>query len=537
MTTVAAIYARKSKFTEKGDSITNQIDICKKYLENLNIENFKVYKDEGFSGKNIDRPEFLRMLEDARHKKFTVLTCYKLDRISRSVADFSNLVNELQRLNISFISVNEQFDTSTAMGRAMMYVCSVFGQLERETISIRIRDNMYALAQRGNWLGGEAPTGFVSKRINYLDSNEKEKSLCILEPIEKEIELIKLLFSKYLELKSLSQVQKYLLSNNIKTKNDNDWTKNGLRTILANPAYVKTDENVLNYLKSQGANLFGEPDGIHGILIYSKRIGKVGKNKEPKDWIYAMASHEGIISSEDWLKVQQQIALNRSKAPALHNSKIALLSGLIRCAQCGSPMSVAYGKQYADKLVRKFYYTCTLKNNSGKTRCNNRNVNGVDLDTIIIDKLKEMSVDKGTLLSELEKCKSELENSTESLETKNILQSIRQNKVMLQNLLTNLSMTTDKEMVELLFKKINDLKDENKLLEGKLEELKNETESQAHIIKNCDTFMKLIKNFTEVANIATIEEKRKLISSIIEKVYVNGDTGKVTIKFWGVDDI
>lgn len=536
MPTVAAIYARKSKFTEKGDSITNQINLCKQYLENLNITNFKVYKDEGFSGKNIDRPEFLKMLEDAKQKKFNVLICYKLDRISRSVADFSNLIIELEKLNISFISVNEQFDTSSAMGRAMMYICSVFGQLERETISIRIKDNMYALAQNGNWLGGEEPTGFANKRIEYLDTNGKEKSFCILEPIEKEIELVKLIFSKYLELRSISKVEKYMLSNNIKTKNGNDWSKNGIRTILGNPVYVKTNEDVINYLKDQGANIYGEPDDIHGILVYSKRNGKVGKYKDLKDWIFAIASHEGIISSEDWLKVQKQLNINKTKAPALGSSGIALLSGIIRCAKCKNFMRVAYGKQYADKGIKKFYYVCSLKTNSGKTRCNNRNVNGVDLDSIIIDKLKEMSVDKSTLISELQKYKSELENSSENLELKNITQGIKQNKVMLENLLNNISMTTDKEMVELLFKRISELKEENKFLEKRLEKFKEETESQSSTIKNCDTFMKLIKNFTMVADTATIEEKRKLVSSIIEKVYVDGDTGKVTIKFWGVDD-
>lgn len=535
MTTVAAIYARKSKFTEKGDSITNQIDLCKQYLANINITKFKIYKDEGFSGKNTDRPSFLMMLEAARQKNFNVLICYKLDRISRSVADFSNLINELEKLNISFISVNEQFDTCNAMGRAMMYICSVFGELERNTISIRIRDNMYALAQKGNWLGGEEPTGFSKKRVKYLDSNDKEKSLCILEPVEKEVELVKLVFSKYLELKSLSKVEKYMLSNNIKTKNSNDWSKNALKTILTNPVYVKTDEDVVNYLKSLGANIFGQPDDSHGILVYSKRKGKVGKNRDLKDWIFAIASHEGIINSEDWLKVQKQIKINKTKAPALGSSGTALLSGLVRCGKCGSPMRVAYGKQYANKGIKKFYYVCRLKNSSGKARCNNRNVNGIDLDSIIIDKLKEMSVDKSTLISELQKHKTELENSTENLEFKNIIQSIKQNKIMLENLLKNVSMTTDKEMVELLFQKITDLKGENKLLEKRFEELKEETELQNHTIENCDTFMKLIKNFTMVADIASTEEKHRLISSIIEHVYADGDTGKITIKFWGVD--
>ena len=538
MTTVAAIYARKSKFTDTGDSITNQTNLCKHYLtENLNITEFLIYKDEGFSGKNMDRPGFSKMYEEGKLKKFSVLICYKLDRISRSVADFSNLVIELEKLNIAFISVNEQFDTSTAMGRAMMYICSVFGQLERETISIRIRDNMYALAENGNWLGGKVATGFESERVTYLDPNGKEKTYCVLKPIKEEIELLKVVFSKYLELQSMSKVHKYLLSNNIKTKNGKDWSRSGLKSILTNPVYVRVDDDVSTYYKTKGINIFGEVDNIHGILIYGKRSGKVGKNKDPKEWIYAISSHEGIINSSDWLRVQKQIAINKAKAPALGSSGVALLSGLIRCSKCGSYMRVAYGKQYADKGIKKFYYVCSLKALSGKTRCDNRNVNGIDLDTIIINKLEEMSVDKSTLITELQKYKSELENSTENAEFKHAFQGIKQNNTMLQNLLHNVSMTTEKDMVELLFQRINLLKEDTKTLEERLEHLKEETESQSNTIHSCDAFMKLVKNFSTVAGIATIKEKRKLLSSILERVYVNGDTGKITIKFWGVDDL
>ena len=131
---IAAIYSRKSKITGIGESIINQIELCKQECRHLGIEEFRIYEDEGFSGKNIKRPEFQKMLMDAKEKQFQVLICYRLDRISRNISDFSTLINQLDSLNISFISVNEQFDTSTPMGRAMMYIASVFAQLERETI-------------------------------------------------------------------------------------------------------------------------------------------------------------------------------------------------------------------------------------------------------------------------------------------------------------------------------------------------------------------------------------------------------------------
>ena len=134
---IAGIYTRKSKFTGKGESIEQQVNVCKEYLKRLDIEDFLIYQDEGFSGKSTDRPMYKQMLRDAHSNKFSLIICYRLDRISRNVADFSLLVRELEKLEIGFISVSEQFDTTTPLGRAMMYISSVFSQLERESIRDR----------------------------------------------------------------------------------------------------------------------------------------------------------------------------------------------------------------------------------------------------------------------------------------------------------------------------------------------------------------------------------------------------------------
>ena len=115
-----AIYSRKSKYTGKGESIGNQIELAKEYIRlhypDVSIErDIYIYEDEGFSGGTLDRPEFKKMMQDAKNKQFNVLVCYRLDRISRNIADFSGLINELSYLNISFVSIREQFDGSSPM--------------------------------------------------------------------------------------------------------------------------------------------------------------------------------------------------------------------------------------------------------------------------------------------------------------------------------------------------------------------------------------------------------------------------------------
>ena len=104
-------------------------------------ENVLVYEDEGFSGGNLERPQFKKMMKDSQKIEFAAIVVYRLDRISRNISDFAGLIEELSALGTAFISIREQFDTATPLGRAMMYIASVFSQLERETIAERIRDN------------------------------------------------------------------------------------------------------------------------------------------------------------------------------------------------------------------------------------------------------------------------------------------------------------------------------------------------------------------------------------------------------------
>lgn len=527
----AAIYARKSKATEKGASVENQINKCKAHLNNLDITDVLIYKDDGFSGKDTDRPAFIQMMKDAKNKKFTTLICYKFDRVSRNVSDFSNLVDELTELGISFISLSEQFDTSTPIGKAMMNICSVFSQLERETTCLRVTDNMYALAESGYWLGGECPTGYKNKRVFYTDSSGKQKSYSVLEPIDAEVKLVKLIFEKYLFFGSLSKLEKYMLSNNIKTKRNKDFSKTSLSSILKNPAYVRADKNVFKYFKSLKTNTFGNPDDLHGVLIYKKHKGKKGKTHDISEWIYSISSHEGIIAAEDWLNVQKMLDSNKSRAPALGCSNTALLSGLVTCAKCNKPMRVAYGTKIPNSNNKRFYYMCTLKHNSGKTRCDSRNVNGIDLDTIVINKIKELSTNKKILLNELLAHSKSIDSSFENSYYDSINKEIESNNVSINNLLNNISLTTDEDIVKIFLEKISALKEKNKELNAKLTELNGEIASHKKLLNNSTKLIERLKNISKYIDTATNEEKKKLISSIIERVYVNGDTGAVNIKF------
>ena len=173
-----AIYSRKSKATDKGESIGNQVEMCRNYI-NANApgeeHEFLIYEDEGFSGKNTKRPEFLRMMQDAKKKRFQQVVVYRLDRISRMT-----ITEKLQSSGIGFISINERFDTTTPMGQ----IAAVVAQLERETIAERVQDNMLMLSYTGRWLGGKTLLDFPVNEFSRIKNLALKKATRGLSPMK-----------------------------------------------------------------------------------------------------------------------------------------------------------------------------------------------------------------------------------------------------------------------------------------------------------------------------------------------------------------
>ena len=523
-----AIYSRKSKFTGKGESIENQIQLCKEYAEShFKNPDFTIYFDEGFSGGNADRPQFQKMLRDAKEKKFDVLVCYRLDRVSRNIADFSALIEELQEHGISFVSIREQFDTSTPMGRAMMYIASVFAQLERETIAERIKDNMLELAKTGRWLGGVPPLGFDSERITYIDKDFKERSLVVLKPIEKEMEMVECFCDKYIELGSIHKLRKYLIQNDIRTRNGKYYSNSVLIDILRNPVYVKANKAVVEYLEAKGIEIAGKENlnGKRAILLYNKRDKHRAQN-EFDEWIGAVAKHNGRLEPDKWLKVQYMLDRNTIKLPRTGTSEVALLSGLLKCAKCGSAMNVMYGRKRKDGTA-PHYYVCGLKTSSGSEKCQNENINGDDIDNTVIEKLISLSKSKDALLEELERLKKSKNNYFDV----NVLDKLKNQKDAILEEISNLVKEVSKSAVaskyilpqiEARDAELKKLDEQIAKLENEQNKIKNETDVLNLVIDN-------IVNFKNVVDTLSNREKKSFLRTIIDKVYWDGDTGQVAI--------
>lgn len=345
-----AIYARQSIEKKDSISIESQIEYAKREIM---TDDFKVYQDSGFSGKNTNRPAFSEMMSDIQAGRIEKVVVYRLDRISRSIVDFADFINELEEKQISFVSATEKFDTSTPMGRAMLYIVVVFAQLERETIAERVRDNYYARVKKGAWGGGPAAYGFDLVRTT-LDG----KKATIYQPNEnlKTVERIFELYSR--PFTSLADVQKQLIKDEITSSGGVNFDNVKIASILKNPAYVRADVGIYNYYKARGAILANEPeefDGIHGCILVGKRDANERKYKDVTNHLLAIGHHEGIIDSTVFLYCQEKLSKNKQ----IKNStkgKYSWLTGLVKCGHCGYAFSVRFGNTKKGKIA---YFACS----------------------------------------------------------------------------------------------------------------------------------------------------------------------------------
>lgn len=545
-----AIYSRKSKYTGIGESIDNQIEMCKNYLINKYgqkiTNNIKIYEDEGFTGANTNRPQFQKMLTEFQKGNYCMLIVYRLDRISRNVLDFCSLKDQLSNWNIDFISITENFDTSTPMGTAMLMITSVFAQLERDTIAERIKDNMYELAKTGRWLGGTTPLGYTSKKIEHISIDGKKRSLYQLTFDEEEIEKVKLIFDKYKELKSLSKLEGYLIQNNIKTRNGIYFSRFALSNILKNLVYCKADQDIKNFLKSKTVEIFengSKFDGKCGLISYNKRIKKKSRNgktrndqiKDITDWIVSIGKHEGILNGKDWINIWEIMEKKaQNKRIIKTNSKIeSILSGILRCKNCNSFMRPKVLKTYDEKGKRNFMYICELKSKSRKQCCHVKNIRGIETDQKVLEKLKAikpLNSEVVKLLKTMMREKFNKKNNDSEIKTLNIL--LNSNKKKIKGLLEKLALL-DSELTLMVTNEIKILTEKNVEIEKKLNKLSKKVVKNKNELNINNLALDIINNYINTFYELDVENKRSMIKLLISSIIYNSEI--ITINLINTD--
>ena len=540
-----AIYSRKSKFTGKGESIGNQIELCKEYIRahygDDALDHLVVYEDEGFSGGNLNRPDFKRMMAAAKERKFKAIIVYRLDRISRNISDFSSLIEELARLDIAFVSIKEQFDTGSPMGRAMMYIASVFSQLERETIAERIRDNMHELAKTGRWLGGTTPTGFESEGEEKVTVDGKKKKIFKLKLIPQEAEIVRMIYDLFSETNSLTMTEAELMKRRIVTRNGNYFTRFSIKAILQNPVYMVADQEAYDYLTEKEADLFSdraEFDGKHGIMAYNRTDQEKGKTTQynpVNEWIVAVGKHPGLIPGKTWVRVQEALEQNKSKAFRRPKSNEALLTGLLYC-RCGNRMYPKLSKRRTADGNVIFTYVCKLKERSQRSLCNNRNVSGNTMDLAVVEQVKRLNDHNAEFIDQMEKSRKFYTGNRVQYEEQ--LAALQKDKTevetKIEGLVDSLIDLGDSTAKVRVAKRIEALTTESDALEVRIQELIALTSQHAMSDMEFDVLRQLLSVFQQNIDDMPLEQKRAAIRTVVRKVIWDGVNAHIVL--FGADE-
>ncbi|MCI8418429.1 MAG: recombinase family protein [Lachnospiraceae bacterium] len=540
-----AIYSRKSKWTGKGESVENQLTMCREYIECFieDSEGAEIieYEDEGFSGKNTRRPQFQRMMKDMHSSHFDYLVCYKLDRLGRNLADLANLMEKLEHKGTSFISIKERFDTTTPIGKAMLYFSGVLAQMEREQIAERVRDNMMMLARSGRWLGGNTPMGYASRKMEKETKVGRKKTAFYLEENADEISIVKFVFQYFLEKQSLTQVVSYMQTNGIKTRHGKEYSITGIRDILTNPVYCTADIVAYDYFYDLGCQVCidqEELDGQSGLMSYAKTSSSRYKGQEMDCiyWIISKGKHRGILSGSDYVKVQRILECSKDKGEHFRKVRnaVSVLSGLLYCT-CGHLMRP---KNYPASRVnergeRTFAYLCPYKDSTHGEKCQNKNVHGNTLDDTVCGELAALAKPDGEFIGMLEElkdsiCQSESLVTTErDLLTKELLKKQEQ----IGNLVSSIKrLEAQIVSVQYIDEEIRQLDTECGELQRRIDEIALEDEVNAEPSEAIAHMEKMLFDFDKGFSVFTVQEKRELLRSIVEKIVWDGKEAHIYLK-------
>lgn len=346
-----AIYARQSVDKKDSLSIEGQIQHCRRYAGG----EVRVFQDRGFSGKNTRRPAFAQLMQAVEAGQIQKIYVYRLDRFSRSIADFSRLWEVLQRYGVEFQSVTEQFDTSSPMGRAMLNIVLVFAQLERETTAQRVRDNYLHRFSLGAWPGGPAPYGF--DLIQVTEGGRRVSSLAA----NGQAEIVRRIFEAYARPEtSLRSIARELTVQGVHGPRREAWDSVTLSRILHSPLYVRADEDVYWHYLAMGMQVSQPPeafDGLHACNVIGRRDRGGNKYNAPPEQRLTVANHEGFIPSALWLQVQEKLAQNPQISRA-NAGKYSWLTGLMKCGRCGYAVKINYSRP-----EDRFYLVCSGRSN------------------------------------------------------------------------------------------------------------------------------------------------------------------------------
>jgi len=489
-----AIYTRKS--TDEGlDQSFNTLDAQREASESfINSQRHEgwaalpqKYDDGGYTGANMDRPALKRLLGDVETGAVNCVVVYKVDRLTRSLLDFARIMEVLDKHGATFVSVTQQFNTTSSLGRLTLNILLSFAQFEREMISERTRDKMGAARRKGKWVGGNLVLGYdVAAQGGALVVNEDEARR------------VREIFRLYLEYGSLIPVIEQLDQRGWRLK---VWTTREGRKVGGS-----------HFTKNKLYNLLTN-------VIYTGKVEYGGQ-------IYA-GEHPRIVEDETFNRVQETLHRNgRRGGRNVRNKYSALLKGIVRCATCDAGMIHTYTKKQ-NRLYR--YYVCVRAHQRGWNQCLTRAVPAQALESAVVDQLRGIVRNPAMLAEVMRQITEQRRQGVAGLEKEKAAIEQEMEK-------------TTREMGELAAiagskgaaaksatDRLAELHERAENLERRLAELRREIGETDDVDAN--ELDQTLRNFDPLWEQMTTWEREKFIRALVEQVRYDGTTGTVTVGF------
>jgi len=476
-------------------SLDAQREAAESYIASQRNEGWLVlpgrYDDGGYTGANLERPALQKLLSDIKDGRVDCIVVYKVDRLSRSLLDFTQLLEVFEKNSVAFVSVTQNFNTNTSMGRLTLNILLSFAQFEREIISERTRDKMAAGLKKGKWLGGRPVLGYDLDRENHrLIVNEKEA------------ETVKEIFGLYIKECSLLSV-----------------------AIILNDKGYKTKKFV-----TKSGKVLGEGKFINTYIQHIiKNVVYIGKVKYMGQLYHGL--HEPIVGEDIFEKAQEILANNRVKRQSSKNTKnIGLLNHLLRCKACNSIMFHTYS---AKGNYKYRYYVCMNAQKRGYSSCPTRSVNAQAIEDAVIDALRKIACDSKAQEQSIKSLRESLQEEIEHLkeEQKNIGNEVQDLSSRIKDLKESLEHKKDDQnlsAIEVSNLKEKLLNDERLMSEMRIKKIQIEEE-----LVTREEFMEALSVTSPIWDTLFPQEKRRILKLLLREVDYDGRDGTLGLTLDG----
>jgi site-specific DNA recombinase len=486
-----AIYTRKS--TDEGldsdfNSLDSQREYCEAFIKSQHglgwMCSSQRYDDPGYSGGTMNRPAFKALMADAEAGQIDCIVVYKLERLSRSLFDALGIMQRLETLGVTLVSVTQQFNTSTSAGRMCMNMMLTLAQYERENASERTRDKIAAARRKGKWSGGRPILGY------NIDSESKRLVLN-----NAEAEHVRAIFRLYVEHERILAVVQELTKRGWRNK---QWTTNN-GTILGGREFDKCS--------------------LFKLLTNVAYVGRV----RHKDQTFP-GEHTAIVDEPTFRHVQDVLQRNgRTGGAMVRNKHNALLKGLVQCTCCKCAMGHSYSSKAGKTLYR--YYLCAAAAKKGWQACPSPSVPAGELESFVVERIRGVARDPRLIAETVRQAGTEILTAIKSLEDEKANRDREHKRIRDQLRIVTKGPARD------MSTRVADLNQQMLAIEARLVELDTELRSLRCTLIGSEQVAEAFRRFDELWATLAPHEQIRIIRLLVKRVEWDGRAEQIKIVF------